>query len=110
MADSITCPKCGTISHHPHDIAEGYCGNCHAWTSPRVDSPPRRGERRAGRFGRDIDRVLHEWMTARVLYPNEYNKTFGEFLIERLGLSLEVDSYAVPDSTRSRWVTAWETP
>jgi len=30
---SITCPVCGMTSHHPMDIVEGYCGNCHAWTS-----------------------------------------------------------------------------
>lgn len=31
----IECPKCGRVSHHPTDVAEGYCGNCHDWTSPR---------------------------------------------------------------------------
>ena len=29
---SITCPNCGTTSHNPTDIAQGYCGNCHDWT------------------------------------------------------------------------------
>lgn len=33
---SITCPRCGRISYHPEDVAQGYCGACHAWTSPRV--------------------------------------------------------------------------
>jgi hypothetical protein len=32
---SITCPICHMISHNPMDVAEGYCGNCHAWTAPR---------------------------------------------------------------------------
>lgn len=31
---SITCPQCGMTSHHPTDQADGYCGNCHDWTSP----------------------------------------------------------------------------
>jgi rubrerythrin len=31
---SITCPQCGMTSYNPTDIAEGYCGNCHDWTSP----------------------------------------------------------------------------
>lgn len=31
----ITCPKCGRTSYNPMDIAEGYCGNCHDWTSAR---------------------------------------------------------------------------
>jgi hypothetical protein len=32
--DRITCPVCGMTSYHPVDIREGYCGNCHDWTSP----------------------------------------------------------------------------
>ena len=32
-ARSITCPRCGVTSRHPCDIAEGYCGRCHDWTS-----------------------------------------------------------------------------
>jgi uncharacterized iron-regulated membrane protein len=30
---SITCPDCGMTSYNGNDIAAGYCGNCHAWTS-----------------------------------------------------------------------------
>lgn len=26
------CPRCGSVSHHPTDQAEGYCGRCHDWT------------------------------------------------------------------------------
>jgi hypothetical protein len=33
-AESVTCPRCGMTSHHPRDVAAGYCGNCHDWTSP----------------------------------------------------------------------------
>ena len=29
---SFTCPRCHTTSHHEADIANGYCGNCHAFT------------------------------------------------------------------------------
>lgn len=32
---SITCPECGMTSYNPNDIREGYCGNCHAYTSAR---------------------------------------------------------------------------
>ncbi len=35
---SITCPVCGRTSHHPTDVAEGYCGACHDWTSPPAAS------------------------------------------------------------------------
>jgi hypothetical protein len=31
MTSSITCPQCGRTSHHPRDVAEQYCGNCHQW-------------------------------------------------------------------------------
>lgn len=31
---SITCPRCGLTSYHPKDREEGYCANCHDWTSP----------------------------------------------------------------------------
>jgi len=30
---SITCPRCGSRSYSLNDIAEGYCGLCHDWTS-----------------------------------------------------------------------------
>lgn len=26
------CPVCGAVSYHPDDIAQGYCGRCHAFT------------------------------------------------------------------------------
>lgn len=29
----IRCPVCGKRSTHPMDIASGYCGECHQWTS-----------------------------------------------------------------------------
>jgi hypothetical protein len=29
---SFTCPVCGRKSIHPDDAANGYCGNCHAFT------------------------------------------------------------------------------
>lgn len=25
----IVCPRCGSVSHHPKDISERYCGKCH---------------------------------------------------------------------------------
>ena len=30
---SITCPRCGMTSYHPKDIENGFCGNCHDFTS-----------------------------------------------------------------------------
>lgn len=40
MAASITCPRCGATSYHPEDIAQGYCGRCHWWTSdPLLGAP-----------------------------------------------------------------------
>lgn len=31
--DVFRCPRCGRRSYHPRDLAEGYCGHCHDWTS-----------------------------------------------------------------------------
>lgn len=28
----FTCPRCQATSHHPEDLAQGYCGRCHWWT------------------------------------------------------------------------------
>ena len=28
----FTCPRCQRTSHHPQDIAQGYCGACPDWT------------------------------------------------------------------------------
>jgi hypothetical protein len=33
---SITCPDCDRTSWNPDDVREGYCGNCHDWTTPRA--------------------------------------------------------------------------
>lgn len=29
---SFKCPRCGAVSYNAYDIAEAYCGVCHAWT------------------------------------------------------------------------------
>lgn len=31
--EAIQCPECDLISHNPTDVAKGYCGHCHAFTS-----------------------------------------------------------------------------
>lgn len=36
MPERFTCPACGTASSHPEDIANGYCGRCHAFTGDEV--------------------------------------------------------------------------
>jgi hypothetical protein len=38
-AVAITCPVCGKTSHHPEDVRQGYCGNCHAFTHGRRLEP-----------------------------------------------------------------------
>lgn len=40
MTGTIACPVCDRTLTHPKDIEEGYCGNCHAWTSA-PDQPVR---------------------------------------------------------------------
>ena len=44
---SFTCPRCGMTSHHPRDVEEGYCGNCHGWTRGE-DRPDRQRHHLAG--------------------------------------------------------------
>jgi hypothetical protein len=34
---AFTCPRCGAVSHHPDDLANGYCGRCHAFTGDSAD-------------------------------------------------------------------------
>jgi hypothetical protein len=29
---SFTCPRCNATSHHPKDVAQGYCVRCHEFT------------------------------------------------------------------------------
>lgn len=36
----ITCPVCSWTSYHPEDIRYGYCGWCHAFTSPPGGNNP----------------------------------------------------------------------
>lgn len=33
MTASLKCPTCGRVTYNPNDIAEGYCGFCHEWTT-----------------------------------------------------------------------------
>lgn len=43
LLTSIACPRCGRTSHHPTDVAEGYCGACHDWTgAPKGTDPTAR--------------------------------------------------------------------
>lgn len=35
LMPSIMCPVCSHTSHNSNDVREGYCGNCHDWTTPR---------------------------------------------------------------------------
>lgn len=37
LSDSFTCPICGMTSHHPQDVENEYCGNCHVMIGPLRD-------------------------------------------------------------------------
>lgn len=43
-APAFTCPDCGTVSAHPDDLAQGYCGRCHRFTG--LPARPRAGSLR----------------------------------------------------------------
>jgi len=34
----ITCPRCGQMSYNPEDVAQKYCGNCHAFHADMRES------------------------------------------------------------------------
>jgi hypothetical protein len=36
---AFACPRCGMISRNANDVREGYCGNCHDWTSRAIPAP-----------------------------------------------------------------------
>lgn len=38
-APTITCRKCGMISHHAEDVANRYCGFCHQYHASVVINP-----------------------------------------------------------------------
>lgn len=41
--ETFVCPRCGTRTVNPRDVAEGYCARCHRNTAP---APPVQGLRR----------------------------------------------------------------
>lgn len=38
---AMECPRCERVSTHPDDVAQGYCGACHDWTSGSADATGR---------------------------------------------------------------------
>ena len=51
----IVCPKCGMVSHHPMDVKERYCGNCHAFHDDLMRTQTRL------RVGKDPKAVIEEF-------------------------------------------------
>jgi hypothetical protein len=35
----FVCPRCGAASPNGHDVEQGYCGACHAWTGSERAEP-----------------------------------------------------------------------
>lgn len=31
------CPRCGAVSHNPHDAAERYCARCHVFVDDEAE-------------------------------------------------------------------------
>lgn len=54
----ITCPRCGWTSHHPDDASNGYCGNCHEFTSDTTDRPQPPDVAGSGYLARQVARGL----------------------------------------------------
>jgi ribosomal protein L37E len=49
--DFIRCPRCGLTSYNPKDIAERYCGYCHAFHDDMVGAQPEEASMAAGSLG-----------------------------------------------------------
>lgn len=54
--EAITCLLCGRTSHHPKDISERYCGNCHMFHEAVIAA---RKE-----FAKGATHECNEWCTA----------------------------------------------
>lgn len=54
------------------------------------------------------DRLIEQINGLKQEWDETGTGTFGEYLVAILGLEAQVETYAIPDSTRRRWVTAWE--
>lgn len=70
----ITCPDCGRSSPNANDIAQGYCGACHWWTSDSVAGWSRRrmlADQRAA-AGRHFDYVAGHGLAAEGVRTAEY--------------------------------------
>lgn len=51
MTASIVCPRCGRASYHPEEVRQGYCGNCHDWTSQPQAEPTQNLDITSPNFG-----------------------------------------------------------
>jgi hypothetical protein len=73
---SITCKRCGRMSHNPNDVAYLYCGHCHVfhddlWPPARqwwIDNPPMIGCRCCG--GYDAHKADCPYQTAKIPHPD----------------------------------------
>jgi hypothetical protein len=77
MPDAFTCPICGMVSHHPQDVRERYCGNCHGLTAE--EPPP--GVRWVRL--RDGDRIIGRLVPEPL--PDDYHMVASGEVYERVG-------------------------
>jgi hypothetical protein len=53
MADPLTCPFCGAVSHNPSDVAQRYCVRCHVFVDDAIETAERIDEAGWARFIRE---------------------------------------------------------
>jgi hypothetical protein len=64
---SFQCPKCGAISHNPHDIEQRYCARCHVFVDDEPEIEPI-----------DVDNCAHEWAYTGTIYGGDDDRWHGE--------------------------------
>lgn len=107
------CMQCGKAMPETVVYCSPFCEQARAAHSPPVvgdgelrPSPSRDGRTTMGpaktRLVEQINDLKSDWDEIG------FDDTFGEYLVDNLRLQAQVESYAMPDSTRRRWVTPWE--
>lgn len=93
LPESITCPDCEKKSWNANDIAQGWCGGCHKWTSdPQSDAVRRRVAEKfqpARQRGPADSSPAQPWESAK--YHPDYVRENPTFFRSQLASSEEIE-------------------
>lgn len=71
---SYTCPRCGRTSYNPNDLAQRYCGACHAFEKDAQEGLQRLLERGAEPFWMQDVRLAQRRLEASRLAARSTNE------------------------------------